>query len=118
MSRSLNVYPFNAGFYAGRCGIVIAIGALLAAIPASALSATGRSSTQRAAFVRQNPCPATGQTRGACPGWVVDHIGPLCANGPDHPRNMQWQNASAALAKDVSERQQCRALKSRPQASG
>lgn len=97
---------------------MIAAGVLLATSSAGAVAATERSSTQRAAFVRQNPCPATGLPRGKCPGWVVDHIVPLCANGPDHPKNMQWQTARDAKEKDGAERQQCRALKSRPQASG
>ena len=43
-----------------------------------------------AAFQRLHPCPATGLTRGACPGYQRDHIIPLCAFGPDHPENMQW----------------------------
>ncbi|HRF12583.1 MAG TPA: HNH endonuclease signature motif containing protein [Candidatus Accumulibacter phosphatis] len=78
-----------------------------------AVSATERSSSQRAAFVRENPCPATGKTHGACPGWVVDHIVPICADGPDHPSNMQWQDVDSAKAKDGNERQQCRAIRTR-----
>ena len=76
-----------------------------------AACATGpeRSSAQRAAFVRQHPCPATGEPRGKCPGWVVDHIAPLCADGPDHPDNMQWQSVEEGKAKDREERQQCAA---------
>lgn len=50
-----------------------------------------RSGAQRGAFVRENPCPATGERRGACPGYVVDHIRPLCDGGLDHSGNMQWQ---------------------------
>jgi hypothetical protein len=114
----LNVYPFNAGFYAGSCGARIYAFVLLAIFATTAPAVTERSSSQRAAFVRQNPCPATGEARGKCPGWVVDHIVPLCADGPDHPSNMQWQDVESAKAKDSNERQQCRALKSRPQASG
>jgi len=88
--------------------------ALLLAFGAAAIAATPRSSSQRAAFVKQNPCPATatGKTRGKCPGWVVDHIVPLCADGPDHPSNMQWQDVESAQQKDKAERHQCRQLKS------
>jgi hypothetical protein len=64
-----------------------------------------------AAFKVQQPCPATGQARGACPGFVVDHIMPLCAGGLDGAANMQWQPADEAKAKDRVERVQCRALK-------
>jgi hypothetical protein len=33
-----------------------------------------RNPAARRAFVREHPCPATGKTSGACPGYVVDHI--------------------------------------------
>jgi hypothetical protein len=65
---------------------------------------------QRAAFMRQHPCPSTGKTRGACPGYVVDHIKPLCAGGADHPRNMQWQTVADAKVKDREERKLCRSM--------
>lgn len=70
--------------------------------------AAARSSAQRAAFARANPCPSTGEPRGACPGWVVDHIEPLCAGGADHPSNMQWQELYASRSKDIVERARCR----------
>jgi 5-methylcytosine-specific restriction endonuclease McrA len=47
-----------------------------------------------------NPCPATGRTSGACPGYVVDHIVPLKRGGADEPANMQWQTDADAKAKD------------------
>src|SRR4051812_32288223 len=50
-----------------------------------------RDPTARRAFVREHPCPATGQTTGACPGYVVDHVQPLKRGGVDAPENMQWQ---------------------------
>ncbi|EXI92090.1 MAG: hypothetical protein AW12_00833 [Candidatus Accumulibacter sp. BA-94] len=74
-------------------------------------AATERSAVQRAAFLRANPCPVTGQPRGKCPGWVVDHIVPLCAGGADHPQNMQWQTVTDSRAKDRDERRQCAALR-------
>jgi hypothetical protein len=49
-----------------------------------------RSATEVRAFRTENPCPATGRVRGACPGWQVDHPIPLCAGGPDHRSNMAW----------------------------
>ena len=58
-------------------------------------------------FKRQSPCPATGQPRGACPGWIVDHVVPLCAGGADRPSNMQWQTVAAAKVKDRDERKTC-----------
>ena len=53
-----------------------------------------RDAAQVRAFRAEHPCPSTGLKRGACPGWDVDHITPLCAGGADHPSNLQW------LAKD------------------
>jgi len=48
----------------------------------------------------------TGYPRGR-PGYVVDHIVPLCAGGADAPTNMQWQTVEAAKMKDGQERAQC-----------
>jgi hypothetical protein len=59
-----------------------------------------RDPSQRLAFVKMNPCPATGKTRGRCPGWVVDHIIALKHGGPDRPDNMQWQTIEEAKHKD------------------
>ena len=74
-----------------------------------------RSHSTRSEFQRQHPCPATGEPRGPCPGYVVDHVQPLCAGGPDAPENMQWQTVVAAKAKDREEWRQCTALrKARP----
>jgi hypothetical protein len=52
------------------------------------------------AFRRTHPCPSTGKTYGACPGWVVDHVRALKHGGADGPSNMQWQTRAAAKAKD------------------
>lgn len=84
--------------------------ALLLAV-AVAFPAEARDRAQRAEFVREHPCPATGKTRGACPGWVVDHIVPLCAGGADAPSNMQWQELKASKGKDKEERSACDKMK-------
>jgi hypothetical protein len=92
-----------------------ASGQLFAALFLAACSVTScstvteRSRSQRDAFQRMNPCPANGVTRGACPGFVVDHIEPLCAGGADVPANMQWQTVDDAKSKDREEVRQCRA---------
>lgn len=82
--------------------------ALLLLLSLSACATHERSAAQRAAFVREHPCPATGQPHGPCPGYVVDHITPLCAGGRDAPDNMQWQTIEAGKLKDKEERAQCR----------
>ena len=85
-------------------------GFALALLLASSLAfgKTYRDPAQRAAFVKANPCPSTGKTKGRCPGYVVDHITPLCAGGADRPSNMQWQSKEAAKDKDRLERQECK----------
>ncbi len=45
------------------------------------------------AFVREHPCPATGRTSGACPGYVVDHVRPLVS---DRQRARRPQGSVAA----------------------
>lgn len=82
----------------------ILIGALLLA----PLFALGRDAAQVRAYRAQQPCPATGQHKGACPGYVVDHITPLCAGGADDPSNMIWQSKAEALEKDRTEWALCR----------
>lgn len=70
-----------------------------------------RSSAERAAFVRHNPCPATGLRRGSCPGWEVDHVVALCAGGTDSRANMQWLTVQEHREKTRHDRRTCRALK-------
>jgi hypothetical protein len=84
------------------------LGVIFATLFASAaIGAPHRSMSARAAFVRTHPCPATGAHRGACPGYVVDHVMPLCAGGADAPANMQWQTVADGKTKDRTERAEC-----------
>lgn len=82
--------------------------ALLAALPVPSDARIERNRSEVRAFRAESHCPATGLTRGACPGYVVDHVKPLCAGGIDHPSNMQWQTIGDAKAKDREERRVCR----------
>lgn len=75
---------------------------------APAADTAARSAKARAEFKRLHHCPATDRSRGACPGYVIDHVVPLCAGGADRPSNMQWQTISEGKAKDRIERQECR----------
>lgn len=86
---------------------------LLLAFSSLVVAGEGRSTKQRRAFVAANPCPATGLSYGSCPGYVVDHIEPLCAGGPDRPVNMRWQTIEAAKIKDRDERRLCMSLRRR-----
>ena len=86
--------------------LTVAGATLLLADSASAASTRSRSTT--AEFQHQHPCASTGKTSGACPGYVKDHVTPLCAGGPDTPSNMQWQTTADAKRKDAWERDLCR----------
>ena len=44
----------------------------------------------RAAFQRQHPCPSTGLTTGACPGWQKNHDRSLACGGCDAVSNLSW----------------------------
>ena len=54
-------------------------------------------------FKKSHPCPSTGKSSGACPGYVIDHVTPLKRGGADSASNMQWQTKEAAKAKDKTE---------------
>lgn len=91
-----------------RTGAAIACAVVVLATSAcTALDRQPRSARAVAEFKRANPCPATGQPRGACPGYVVDHIIALACSGADNPHNMQWQTVAQAKAKDRWERVGC-----------
>jgi hypothetical protein len=72
----------------------------LALIATSAEAKTHRSRAVTQEFERLHPCPSTGLTHGACPGWIKDHIVALCKGGPDAVSNLQWQTVVDAKAKD------------------
>jgi hypothetical protein len=62
-----------------------------------------RSERAKHDFQKGHPCPSTGKTSGACPGYVIDHVKPLKRGGQDAPSNMQWQTTQAAKDKDRTE---------------
>lgn len=62
-------------------------------------------------FRATHPCPATQSTKGACVGWVVDHLKPLCAGGLDAPVNMTWSPLVESRKKDREELALCRELR-------
>lgn len=67
-----------------------------------------RDRAQVRAFRAEHPCPATGLLRGACPGWHVDHVLPLCAGGADRPSNMQWITKEDHRFKTLVDVRECR----------
>ena len=89
--------------------LALALG-ISAASSATASHHTRRSVSAKTVFKHQHPCPATGLAKGHCPGYVIDHVVPLCAGGADDPSNMQWQTVADSKAKDLLERRQCAAF--------
>lgn len=62
------------------------------------------------AFRDLHPCPSTGQTRGRCDGWAMDHVIPLAVGGCDSVSNLQWlpneiKRCAGAVCKDRWERE-------------
>jgi 5-methylcytosine-specific restriction endonuclease McrA len=55
-----------------------------------------RSAAARRQFKQENPCPSTGESKGSCPGYVIDHVIPLACGGPDESSNMQCRTVEDA----------------------
>ena len=70
--------------------------------------AAERSPAVKAEFRRANPCPSTGRTTGACPGWQVDHRQALVCGGRDDVSNLQWLGVTEHKAKTRVEVKLCR----------
>jgi hypothetical protein len=85
--------------------LIIAAIVAISAIPLSAREYRSREVTRE--FQREHPCPSTGKTVGACPGYRKDHIQPLACGGPDAVSNLQWQTSRDARIKDTWERKVC-----------
>lgn len=79
----------------------------LAVLP-SLVDAGSRSQALRAEFQRTHPCPSTGETRGACPGYQVDHREALVCGGRDELGNLQWLTVEEHRAKTRVEVKLCR----------
>lgn len=80
----------------------------LALLAVVVLPLQARDASQVRKFRSVHPCPSTGRVVGPCPGWVVDHVRPLCDGGRDAPSNMRWQSREDSYQKDKIERAICR----------
>jgi hypothetical protein len=85
--------------------LILAAIVAVTSTPLSAREHRSREVTRE--FQREHPCPSTGGTSGACPGYRKDHVKPLACGGPDAVSNMQWQTVAAAKAKDRWELRAC-----------
>jgi hypothetical protein len=63
---------------------------LVAFLVCTNVFALPRDHAQKSAFRKENPCPSTGENKGACPGYEIDHKKALMNRGKDKPKNMQW----------------------------
>jgi hypothetical protein len=64
------------------------------------------------AFRGVHPCPSTGETRGRCGGWAMDHVIPLSAGGCDAVANLQWlPNSLKSCAVTCKDRWEIRVYK-------
>ena len=70
------------------------------AINTPATAKNKRISAVKHEFRLANPCPATSQRRGACPGYIIDHRIALCVGGKDVASNLRWQTKEASKRKD------------------
>jgi hypothetical protein len=87
--------------------LIAAAFAVCVVLLGSASAKEHRSASVKREFQLTHPCPATGRTSGACPGYVKDHVLPLACGGPDAPSNIQWQTIRDAKAKDKWEAKAC-----------
>ena len=72
--------------------------AFLALVSASPTAAHASDPQQRVLFEQKHPCPADGKSGGACSGYVIAHVVPLCSGGKDLPSNMRWQPVAETQA--------------------
>jgi len=86
----------------------------LSVLPTAIEARIQRSAAEVLEFKRHNPCPSTGQRRGACPGWQIDHVWPLCSGGPDTLENMQWLTVAEHRIKTRADLRVCRYLRKIP----
>lgn len=83
----------------------------LALLECASVAAAERSRAAVREFRAVHACPATAKHRGACPGFAVDHIRPLCAGGEDRPSNMQWISVEDHRWKTFVDVRECRKLR-------
>ena len=78
------------------------------AICCTLANATERDPAVKRAWRKTHPCPSTGLTHGACPGWQVDHHQALVCGGRDEPSNLQWLELTEHQEKTRRDMRGCR----------
>jgi hypothetical protein len=92
---------------------IIVAAVVIVLTPLAAHAGARRSASVGRQFEREHPCPSTGLTYGACPGYVKDHLMPLCAGGADAVENLAWEEVAESRAKDVEEDRLCQLMRMR-----
>lgn len=80
-------------------------------IPRDINGSISRSPLVLSQFQKAFPCPVTNKRSGACPGFVKDHIRPLCSGGHDSVENLKWSETGYSKLRDVQEWKLCNSLK-------
>ena len=93
---------------------ILALVTLAVLLSLPAIAEFERSEAAKSDFKYSHPCPSTGNTKGPCPGHVIDHIKALACGGADDPSNMQWQTVEQGKAKDAWERYGCLTGEAKP----
>lgn len=84
------------------------LAALLLLASCAATARDGRNFNEVRKFRLANPCPVTGEVRGKCPGYEVDHIEARRCGGKDKASNMQWLSIQEHRKKSAREARVCR----------
>jgi hypothetical protein len=82
---------------------------VVASLLALQVAALPRDAQVRADFKKASPCPSTGKSRGACPGYHIDHKVALMNGGRDDTSNMQWLAEGAHRQKTKADFADCKA---------
>jgi len=93
------------------CAFTLTAFAQTCTLPRTANGNIKRSASEVYKFRKANPCPVTGKTTGACPGFQVEHTIPLCACGPDKVSNMTWMATAEHKIKTKADVKHCADLK-------
>jgi hypothetical protein len=86
---------------------VLAAALSLLAFGSQAVDAVSPGAVAQAEFQRLHPCPANDARAGSCPGYVIEHVVPLCLGGPDVAYNLRWQTVDEAKMNEVRDTRRC-----------
>jgi len=68
-------------------------------------SAASRTQRARSDFQRVKPCPSTGKSTGACPGYTIAYKTALKSGGANTAGNMLWKPTQVAKTKTLTARE-------------